>query len=62
MEVVKLKNGVEEVKGLVQITMAILSSLMKDDPISFYELVMKCRDRNHKIFSKVQEEKLQDRT
>lgn len=60
MKVVRLKNGTEEVEGIVWITMLHLSSLIKGDPISFYELVMKCRDRNHNIFSGVQEEKLQD--
>ena len=58
---VELKNGTKEMKSLVQTLIGlVLPLLMEEDPISFCELVMKCRDKNHKIFSKDQEKKLQD--
>jgi hypothetical protein len=50
MSTVTLKNGSEEVQPLVTATMLSLRSLVQDKPIVFYELVMKCRDRNHRFF------------
>lgn len=50
----RLKNGTEELGFLVVATMLSLKNLIGDDPISFYELVMKARDRNHKVFSQHQ--------
>ena len=47
---VKLKNGSEGVKALVSITMMSLESLIETNPVAFYELVMKCRDVNHRFF------------
>lgn len=45
----RLKNGSDEATGLVAVTRMVVLNLLQRDPISFYELVMKCRDRNHKI-------------
>lgn len=50
MEVAKLKNGTEEAKSLVHIVSASLRRILEKNPISVYELVMKCRDRNHQCF------------
>ena len=50
MEIVKLRNGSEEPKPIVVATILSLKSLMETKPITFYELVMKCRDRNHQLF------------
>lgn len=53
LEVLKLKNGTEEVKPLVALVYHRLTQLI-DDPkggaIVWYELVMKCRDKNHEFF------------
>ena len=54
-EVIKLKNGSEEAKGLVTITMLSLESLLKENPIAFYEFTMKCRDRQHTLFGNTEE-------
>ncbi len=35
---------------LVNVTMMSLRDLMQKNPIAFYELVMKCRNHNHKFF------------
>lgn len=50
METVTLKNGAEEALPLVTVTMLSIRSLMQKDPIAFYELVMKCRDRQHQFY------------
>ncbi|MBD3330043.1 hypothetical protein GF354_00765 [Candidatus Peregrinibacteria bacterium] len=50
MEAARLKNGSEEFKPLVQMTMASLSKLAETNPIAFYELVMKCREQGHELF------------
>ena len=50
MEEVTLKNGSREAKSLVAITMTFLRSLMNDDPIVFYDFVMRCRDFNYQMF------------
>lgn len=52
MKAVTLKNGSEEANVLVTVTMMSLRRLMKEKPIIFYELVMKCRDSNHQFFGK----------
>jgi len=49
-KVVRLKNGTEEFKPLVCGTMLTLHSLLKEQPVAFYELVMKCRDIGHSFF------------
>lgn len=49
---VTLKNGQEEAKIAVGTVMMLLNNLIKSDPICFYELVMKCRDRNYIFFWK----------
>lgn len=47
METTILKNGAEEAVSLVTVCMMSLEDLIKENPIALYELVMKCRDRNH---------------
>lgn len=49
-EVIKLKNGMEEVKSLVTIVAMHINSLLERNPIALYELVLKCRDRDHQFF------------
>lgn len=44
MEMVRLKNGSEEAKGLVAIVMLSLRSLLAEKPLVFHDLVMVCRD------------------
>lgn len=56
METVLLKNGVEEVKPLVAGTMLSLRTLLKDQPMAFYELVELCRDATHQIWGDLSEE------
>jgi len=56
METVVLKNDAEELKSLVIATMMSLEFLMKEQPIVFYELVMKCRDHNHRFFGNTGED------
>jgi hypothetical protein len=46
----KLKNGSEELDGLVGVTMMSVRRLTQTHPIAFYELVMLCRDPKHKLF------------
>ncbi len=50
MNVVKLKNGAEEAEVLVETIMLSIHRLWDEELIIGYELVMKCRDRNHKFF------------
>jgi len=50
IETVKLKNGTEEAKPLVVATMLSIKTLMKKQPIAFYDLVLKCRDNSYKPF------------
>lgn len=47
---VTLKNGSEIPEPLVTVTMVSLQDLIKSNPIAFYELVMRCRDRDHRLF------------
>lgn len=54
METVVLKNGSKEVKALVVVVMMSLEELIGKDPITFYELVMFCRDQSHKFFGSTQ--------
>lgn len=53
METVALRNGAEEVKSLVNVTIFLLRHLLQENPIAFYELVMRCRDRNHQIYGDI---------
>lgn len=55
METVTLRTGHEHAAALVNITTLALRSLMARYPIAFYELVCKCRDRDHKLFGNVAE-------
>jgi hypothetical protein len=50
MKNMHLKNGSEEFAPLVSVTMLSLQSLLKSDPITFYELVMVCRSPDHKVW------------
>jgi hypothetical protein len=50
MKIVRLKNGAEEADLLVGVVMAHLYDLMDSNPVAFYELVLLCRDPNHKLF------------
>lgn len=50
METVLLKNGSTEAKTLVIVILTSISSLMKSNPMAFYDLVMKCRDSSYKFF------------
>ena len=52
MQPVKLNNGSEELNGLVNVTYMSLGALLEKNPIVFYDLVMVCRDRDHKLFGK----------
>lgn len=54
LSLIRLKNGSEEPHVLVAAAMISLKNLIGDDPISFYELVMKARDPNHRVFSQHQ--------
>lgn len=50
MNMVTLKNGAVEAEPLVKVTMMSLGRLWDENPICAYELVMLCRDSNHKPF------------
>ena len=56
MRTVWLKNGTEEVKMMIVFTMDLLRSLLHDNPIAMYELVMVCRDSKHIPFGNTSEE------
>ena len=49
METVRLKNGSEELKVLVNLTMFSLRSLLQNNPTDFYDLVMVCRNKNYGV-------------
>jgi hypothetical protein len=51
METVILKNGAEEAKPLVVMTMISLEKIMKERHLALYDLVMRCRDRTYQFFS-----------
>jgi len=55
MKTVQLKNNTEETEVLVVITMKRLKELFVEHPKAFYELTMKCRDNQHKIFGNAAE-------
>ena len=46
----KLKNGSEEEKDLIAVTMSSLENLVQTYPIVAYELVEVCRNPAHKLF------------
>ena len=54
LALIRLKNGSEEPQALIAVCMIALKRLIGEDPISFYELVMKARDPNHRVFSQHQ--------
>ena len=47
MDMVKLRNGTEEAAPLVSVVKLGIRRLQEKRPITLYELVMKCRDRDH---------------
>lgn len=49
---VTLKNGTQEALPLVKVTMASLRALIDEKPFAFCELLMKCRNQNHKFRGK----------
>ena len=49
-ELIKLKNGMQEAKPLVAIIGLHVKRLIEKNPIALYELVMKCRNRDHQFF------------
>lgn len=51
MEMVKLKNGIEEPKAVVGIVMVSLRGLCAEKPMVFFDLVMLCRDSKYKAWS-----------
>lgn len=55
-ETVLLKNGTEELKSLVLITMFALNKLMDDKAMVVYELVQLCRDENHSLWGQACED------
>ena len=50
MELAELKNGTVEDKRLVSALCIVIANLSITVPIAFYELVMMCRDQDHKPF------------
>jgi len=50
METVRLKNGTEEDKPSVVMTMMSLEHVMDERPLALYDLAMMCRDRNYEPF------------
>lgn len=50
MDVVELKNGTIEAEATVKAVSLSVRHLLAEKPIVFYELVMKCKDRDHKLF------------
>jgi len=50
LEAVILKNGAEEVKSFVLVTMLSLQRLMREKPIALYELVQLCMNNKHDLF------------
>lgn len=50
METIKLKNGTEEAKPLVAVTMLVLRDMFDTAPIEAYELVCLARDPKHVPF------------
>jgi hypothetical protein len=55
-DVVMLKNGAEVPRSLVAATMLALESLLRDNPMAFYELVELCRDATHQIWGDLDKE------
>jgi len=50
METIKLRNGTEEVAGLVTMVSLTVRELFDNEPIVAYELAMKARDQDHECF------------
>lgn len=50
LEPLSLKNGSQEAKAIVVVTMMALRQLVQQHPIAFYELVTVSRDPAHKLF------------
>ena len=57
IETVKLKNGTEEARPMVAVTMFALNGLMEEGKvIVLYELVQLCRNRDHVPWGKTGED------
>lgn len=50
MNVVKLKNGIEEAEPAVRVGLFALKNLCSEKPFVFYDLVMICRDPKYKAW------------
>lgn len=50
MSKITLKNGAQEVRQLVAITMMSLRKLFDDDPMVAYDLIMLCRNSDYRPF------------
>ena len=48
----QLRNGTSEFRPLVILIHSVLDGLLKKDPVSFYEIVQKARNRDHVMFGK----------
>lgn len=46
---VRLRNGSESTRALVASQMMLFQQLLKQEPILFCEMLLKCRDDNHKM-------------
>lgn len=55
MQTVKLRNGFEEQAALVTATVMMLESLLQNDAIGFYELVMLARNPKHNLWGNYKE-------
>lgn len=55
MDTIRLKNGADEALPLVSVIYNNLHLMVSEGGIHFYELVMKCRNRNHQFFGNAQE-------
>lgn len=49
-EVVTVRNGTRHRRGTVHVIMVSLYNLMREYGMPFYELVMICRNPNHRLF------------
>ena len=56
LDPVELKNGTLEAEVTVKAVSLNVKHLMRDKPIVFYELVMKCKDKDHKLFGNAEKD------
>lgn len=50
MKEIVLKNGTRELEPAVKVIMFAIRELLKRQPLVFYDLAMRCRDRNYKMW------------